>query len=356
MSINIFREMHLCIADYNEMNLEGEMKKITRMALVFCLITIAAGISCSSNSVKNELDHPVTLTPWPPDNYSDLGAHVVLSWHSSDPQGDTLTFDVYFGTTSNPSLISTGQSELRYDPGVLQCLASYFWRVDVRHNHGDPQTGTLWHFSTLNVPPVEPSTPFPVDGATGVGVNTTFYWQDSDPNATDTLTYDLYFGTSSNPPAINTNWRSISLDSQWKMQASARAMLSQIYTMQHAYHQQYDTYCLGGSIMHHWSPNGFALLGLLIDSTDFYTYYMGSTINTFFCSATANIDADATIDTWTIDQDSTLSCTIDDCRLDLWDYSYHPNTTYYWKIVAKDGHTNETIGPIWHFTTGSDSL
>ena len=29
--------------------------------------------------------------------------------------------------------------------------------------------------------------------------------------------------------------------------------------------------------------------------------------------------------------------------------------TYYWKIVAKDDHNNSTIGPVWRFTTGSDS-
>ena len=28
-----------------------------------------------------------------------------------------------------------------------------------------------------------------------------------------------------------------------------------------------------------------------------------------------------------------------------------PNTTYYWKIVAKDNHDNSTAGPIWQFTT-----
>jgi hypothetical protein len=79
-------------------------------------------------------------------------------------------------------------------------------------------------------------------------------------------------------------------------------------------------------------------------------------INVFMCTATANIDNDCTVDTWTIDQDSSLACAINDCVVDPADYSYHPSTTYYWKILAKDGHTNETASPIWHFTTGPDSL
>lgn len=29
-----------------------------------------------------------------------------------------------------------------------------------------------------------------------------------------------------------------------------------------------------------------------------------------------------------------------------------PRTTFYWKIIAKDGNSNKTIGPVWRFRTG----
>ena len=32
-----------------------------------------------------------------------------------------------------------------------------------------------------------------------------------------------------------------------------------------------------------------------------------------------------------------------------------PNTTYYWKIISHDNHGATTQGPIWAFTTGSNT-
>jgi hypothetical protein len=39
---------------------------------------------------------------------------------------------------------------------------------------------------------------------------------------------------------------------------------------------------------------------------------MAAAANTFTCTATANLDDDATVDTWTITEAGTLTCTIDD--------------------------------------------
>ena len=50
-----------------------------------------------------------------------------------------------------------------------------------------------------NQPPNSPSNPSPSDGATGVDINTDLSWTCTDPDAGDTLKYDVYFGTT-NPP------------------------------------------------------------------------------------------------------------------------------------------------------------
>ncbi len=208
-----------------------------------------------------------------------------------------------------------------------------------------------------NLPPNAPFNPSPEDGATGVGVNTIFSWQATDPNHQDTLRYDFYLGMNTDWGSnfVGHNWEVNSHRSQWMIQAEGRALLSQIFSMQNAYHQQYGAYCLNGSYANRQNQS-FGLLNINIDSTNAYSYCISSAINTFTCTATANLDGDATTDTWTIDQDSTLVNTINDTIYDLIGYSYHPNTIYYWKIVAKDNHGNETPGPIWNFTTGPDSL
>jgi hypothetical protein len=43
-----------------------------------------------------------------------------------------------------------------------------------------------------------------------------------------------------------------------------------------------------------------------------YTYRIVADSNSFSCTATANLDDDAAVDTWTIDQDGALTNTIND--------------------------------------------
>ena len=94
-------------------------------------------------------------------------------------------------------------------------------------------------------------------------------------------------------------------------QSEAKQLLKQIYTMQHAYRQEFNAYCLNGVSATAGSVN-FARLGVDVGLSARYTYAMTAALNTFSCQATANLDDDGTIDTWTIDQDGTLLCTIDD--------------------------------------------
>jgi len=49
-----------------------------------------------------------------------------------------------------------------------------------------------------------------------------------------------------------------------------------------------------------------------VQTSAMYTYAIVAAANTFTATATANLDDDATVDTWTIDQTGVLTCTIDD--------------------------------------------
>ncbi len=51
----------------------------------------------------------------------------MLGWTSGDPDaGDTVTYDVYFGTSDNPPLVSNDQSATTYDPGTLSYSTHYY--------------------------------------------------------------------------------------------------------------------------------------------------------------------------------------------------------------------------------------
>jgi len=95
-------------------------------------------------------------------------------------------------------------------------------------------------------------------------------------------------------------------------QSEAKQLLKQVYTMQRAYRQEFNAYCLNGVSASAAAPNAFARIGVDIMAASRYTYAMVATANTFTCTATGNLDDDATNDVWTIDQTGTLTNTTDD--------------------------------------------
>ena len=97
-----------------------------------------------------------------------------------------------------------------------------------------------------------------------------------------------------------------------RMHLRAKQILKQIYVMQQAYRQEYDSYWGNGVSADKNNPNNFSRIGVTLMTSARYGYALTAAANTFSCTATANIDDDATIDTWTIDDAGTLLNTIDD--------------------------------------------
>jgi len=95
-------------------------------------------------------------------------------------------------------------------------------------------------------------------------------------------------------------------------QSEAKQLLKQIYTMEHAYRQEFDTYACNGLTGSSAAPTALATIGVEIMVSARYTYAVTAGANTFSCTATANLDDDATNDVWTIDQTGALTCTSND--------------------------------------------
>jgi len=98
-------------------------------------------------------------------------------------------------------------------------------------------------------------------------------------------------------------------------QSEAKQLLKQIYTLHQAYFMLQEHYCLNGVVASSAAPIAYAQIHVEVMLPARYSYVMASTQNTFICTATANIDDDATIDTWTIDNTGALINTINDAEL-----------------------------------------
>jgi len=150
-------------------------------------------------------DAPYTPSdPSPGDGSIDNEIIVDLSWSGGDPDGDEVTYDIYFGASSPPPKVVSNQSSTSYDPGILEFDTTYYWQIVSWDIFDYSAVGPEWSFSTEeNLPPYEPSDPDPPNGATDVSVNDILTWTGGDPNIGDIVTYDVYFGTSTPPPLVD---------------------------------------------------------------------------------------------------------------------------------------------------------
>ena len=144
--------------------------------------------------------------PSPPDGSINASSNPTLTWDCVDPDASgTLEYDVYFGDTSPPPLVSSSQTTRSYSPGTLSVGAEYFWRVLARDAPNSETSGPEWSFTVRagNAPPNAPHNPTPFDGSTFATTTTNLSWDANDPDG-DALTYSVYFGTSPSPPLVAT--------------------------------------------------------------------------------------------------------------------------------------------------------
>ena len=80
---------------------------------------------------------------------------LTLSWICSDPDSDTLTYDVFFGTSNPPtSQVATGQSGATLSRTGLSNSTTYYWKVNATDSKGATTPGAAWSFTTSSgMPP-----------------------------------------------------------------------------------------------------------------------------------------------------------------------------------------------------------
>jgi nitroreductase len=134
--------------------------------------------------------------PSPEDEETNISTNVELSWTSSDPEGDIVTYDIYFGATSPPPRIVSNHPESTYNPGQLANLTTYYWQIIAFDEHGASTAGPIWSFiTTFNYPPDEPTITGKAKGRPNAEYEYTFVAKDVNM---DDLYYFIDWGDGTN--------------------------------------------------------------------------------------------------------------------------------------------------------------
>jgi hypothetical protein len=138
----------------------------------------------SAQVIENNIPPYQPSSPNPANGATNVPVNSDLSWTGGDPNpGDTVTYDVYFGTSSTPPKVGFNQSAVSYDPGTLNYLTTYYWKIIAWDSYGESTAGSLWVFSTkANSPPVF-GTPSPANGSTGNLLSFTWSIPINDPDS-----------------------------------------------------------------------------------------------------------------------------------------------------------------------------
>ncbi len=313
-------------------------------------------VKSSKNHTKENNRAPNSPeTPTPANNSTNQGGEITLRWVCSDPDGDSLKYDVYFANQgSNLVLVAENLLEPAYTVTNLSAYTTYTWQIIARDTNLQHTSSQIWYFSTgdlNNNAPYKPSNPTPANGSNGWSDSVNFTWVGGDPDTTDIITYSLFYGDQADNMIVhgsttNTNfqvngfefgktyyWKIISADNRGKSTESdiwsfttRRPDNSRPNNPEAILPENGATDVSRGTGLQ-WAatdPDGDSLK---------YDIYFGQEANNL----------------------NRLAASISDSYY-VFTETLSNNTKYFWQVVVTDtnGLSNEN-SPVWSFTTTSSS-
>jgi hypothetical protein len=87
---------------------------------------------------------PNCATPTPSNGATNVSTSQTLSWAAVS---GATSYDVYFGSTSTPTFIQN-QAGTTYNPGTLNATSTYYWQVIPKNAAGSAVGCSVWSFTT----------------------------------------------------------------------------------------------------------------------------------------------------------------------------------------------------------------
>ena len=171
----------------------------------------------------------------PTNNQLCIDNTVEFQWNAStDPEGNAITYELQIATNNQftqnlqTKTSSSTSTAVTFDKGV-----AYYWRIKAKDNkNASSSYSSIFNFYTegegeSNHLPFSPGIVQPTLNAIVQGATVTLEWTASDVDTSDTLTFDVYFGTVNPPTEIEgenqseTNLKVVDLSSStdyyWKV-------------------------------------------------------------------------------------------------------------------------------------------
>jgi hypothetical protein len=97
----------------------------------------------------------VPSSPTPGDDSTNQETSLTLSWQCSDPDNDSLAYDLYFGTNEIPEIFEESLTEKSFTVNSLNESTTYYWKIVAEDSNGAIIEGPVWSFSTKEPPPAD---------------------------------------------------------------------------------------------------------------------------------------------------------------------------------------------------------
>lgn len=88
------------------------------------------------------------IAPLNKQSLASTGGKVMLSWRTDDPDGDVTNYDVYLGTTANPSIVLSKSGSDNYQ-ATVNSGSKYYWKIVSRDYTGYTSESDVFEFTVL---------------------------------------------------------------------------------------------------------------------------------------------------------------------------------------------------------------
>jgi hypothetical protein len=155
-----------------------------------------------------------------PSTHSDgIKVDTILSWTCDDPNGDWMTYDVYFGTESPPPFITSVEINSYFNPGKMNFNTTYYWKIVAKDCRGGSTSGPIWNFTSGgNKNPNTPTITGKINGS--IATSYEYYLQTTDPDQDDVKYYVDWGDNTFTTTGLNTSGKQVVVSHTWNTEGT----------------------------------------------------------------------------------------------------------------------------------------